>query len=378
MNKSTVVILPCNNYDDQLVYEKLKKGIELIGGLDSLIKKDEKVLVKPNLLKPALPSKAITTHPSIFNGVLRMLQESGYNNLTYGDSSSSSPIEKAIELCGLSDVAKKYNVAVGNFSESVNVNFPGGKYGKKFNLCKGVVEADALISICKMKTHALENITGAVKNQYGCIFSTNKAIGHAKYPNSDIFAKMLVDLNKCVKPRLFIMDGVIAMEGNGPASGDQVPMKVLLISTDPVALDSVFCELVYLNPAYVPTNTNGEKMGLGNMSRENIQIIDESGKISFDQAIKIYGNKDFVVNRKNPSFWRINSLIQKSKPPKHRPVVDVDKCIACGACEDICPVEGKAVISGNGQKAKYDYNKCIRCYCCQESCPAKAISKYEE
>lgn len=62
---------------------------------------------------------------------------------------------------------------------------------------------------------------------------------------------------------------------------------------------------------------------------------------------------------------------------QERPRVDPKLCIACGICEESCPVPEKAVHSGHGQKAKYDYAKCIRCYCCQEMCPAKAITPYQ-
>ncbi len=82
------------------------------------------------------------------------------------------------------------------------------------------------------------------------------------YPSADSFARMLVDLNQYVKPRLYIMDGIVAMEGNGPGSGDPAPMNVILMSQDPVALDSVFCHLIHLNPEMVPTNYHGEKWDL--------------------------------------------------------------------------------------------------------------------
>ena len=78
---------------------------------------------------------------------------------------------------------------------------------------------------------------------------------------------MLVDLNQYVKPRLYIMDGIVAMEGNGPGSGDPAPMNVMLMSQDPVALDSVFCNLVHLNPEMVPTNYHGEKIGTWYMEK---------------------------------------------------------------------------------------------------------------
>ena len=108
---------------------------------------------------------------------------------------------------------------------------------QEFILPKELLEAECVISLSKMKTHALERITGAVKNSYGFVYGKNKAIGHTKYPSADSFARMLIDLNQYVKPRFYIMDGITAMEGNGPGSGDPVAMNLILMSTDPVALD---------------------------------------------------------------------------------------------------------------------------------------------
>ena len=181
-----------------------------------------------------------------------------------------------------------------------------------------------------------------------------------------------------LKPRLFIMDGIVAMEGNGPASGDPVPMKVILVSKDPVALDSVFARLINLRPDYVPTNIIGNKYKLGTMDFNKIDVVTPDGPISIDEAYKKYGKPDFNVNRKKPAFWIITRFFRNNKQKKHRPVVDLNLCVACGKCEEACPVEGKAVHSGNGKKAEYDYKKCIRCYCCQELCPVKAISRKDD
>lgn len=99
------------------------------------------------------------------------------------------------------------------------VENPKGIQAKEFVLPKELLDRDCVISLCKMKTHALERITGAVKNSYGFVYGFHKAKGHTLYPSADSFARMLVDLNQYVKPRLYIMDGIVAMEGNGPGSG---------------------------------------------------------------------------------------------------------------------------------------------------------------
>ena len=256
------------------------------------------------------------------------------------------------------------------------VRFPEGKTARSFYLCRGVQEADAVINLCKMKTHALERITGGVKNLYGCICGAKKAVGHAQYPSSEVFADMLADLNLCVHPRLHIMDGIVAMEGNGPTSGVPRAMNVMLFSADPVAMDTVFCALIGLDPSTVPTCVSGERYGVGTMNADRIRILTQEGEITCAEAAAKYGQPDFDVRRDQLSRSFFMKLMPLLPFLQDRPKADRKKCIACGLCEKACPVPEKAVKSGNGKKAVYDYKKCIRCYCCQEMCPTKAITVF--
>ena len=108
---------------------------------------------------------------------------------------------------------------------------------------------------------------------------------------------MLVDLNHFIGPKLHIMDGIVAMEGNGPTSGDPVQMNVLLASTDPVALDTVFCHLIDLKPELVPTNVIGTQQKLGTSNEGDITIVMPEGESSFEEAVKRFGKADFNVDR---------------------------------------------------------------------------------
>lgn len=378
MELHSVALIPIDTYDQAAVDEAVQQGIALLGGWANFLRPEERIVLKPNLLSRALPQKAITTHPAVFSAVCRSLREGGFEHLSYGDSpgNPTTTPDKAAHASGIAEAAERWNVQAADFSSGSVVPFPDGHTAKSFYLCRGVQEADAMVNVCKMKTHALERITGAVKNLYGCITGVNKAAGHASYPDSEVFADMLTDLHRCVRPRLHIMDGITAMEGNGPTSGTPIAMNVLLFSADPVALDTVFAALVHLNPETVPTCVSGARGGIGTMTPEEIRVLTPDGALTLAQTQQRYGNAQFDVFRGEMKKGLLPKLMPLLPCLQTRPHVDRSKCVACGVCEEVCPVPEKAVHSGHGQKAKYDYSRCIRCYCCQEMCPAKAISVY--
>lgn len=379
MSKSIVAVVSCSSYEKEEVLKGIETGIRALGGWDSFFKPEEKILLKPNLLAKAPPEKCVTTHPSVFEGVIQLLQQEGYERLSYGDSPGNPVIgtEKTAESCGLKEAALRKGVPLSDFHEGVLTFYEEGNHTKSFILAKGVLEADGILNLCKMKTHQLERITGAVKNTFGCVYGINKMAFHAKCPDAVSFARMLSDLNLLVKPRLHIMDGIMAMEGNGPQSGTPTPMNVLLFSADPVALDTVFSLLIGLDPALVPTNVMGDARGVGNGKLENIEIHDGEKVISIEEAFSRFGRGDFDVYRGTTEETHIRWLRPFENFLKKRPVIDREKCVRCGICVDSCPIGQDALKFPGWWPGKrvpvYNYKNCIRCYCCQEMCPQDAI-----
>jgi uncharacterized protein (DUF362 family)/Pyruvate/2-oxoacid:ferredoxin oxidoreductase delta subunit len=378
--KSTVVAVPCEDYEPEKVYEAVRAGVEALGGLGAFVRPEERVLVKPNLLKPAEADTAVTTHPAVLRAVLRLLQETGCTSVRFGDSPGHDTGIHALERLGFSADEPVFGARLAPMSEEVRVDFLEGMTEKEFWFAREVTEADAIINVCKMKTHALMRITGAVKNLFGLLCGTRKAREHMKFPNDGLFARMLVDIHRCVKPRLHIMDAVVAMEGNGPGAGTPRQMGLLLFSADPVALDAVFCALIHMDPESVQTNVQGEAMGLGTWHSENIELVlatpgeSPAKPMPLNEFAETYGVPDFdVIRDQKTTLSRSLSMLAFFQ---RRPVIDAKRCVHCGICVAHCPVPGKALSFRNGkdQPPVYDRKKCIRCYCCQEMCPQKAIT----
>jgi uncharacterized protein (DUF362 family)/Pyruvate/2-oxoacid:ferredoxin oxidoreductase delta subunit len=364
---SKVVVVRCESYDFETVQAAFKRGLGLLGGASQFAAVGEKILVKPNLLVGESPDHCVSPNPAMFQAVLEEFIATGAS-LSFGDSPAVGSLSMAARQSGLLPVAEKLGVPMADFQTSVTVPFPDGNLIKQFTLVKAAAETDGLISLCKLKSHALTRITGAVKNQFGCVPGVLKTEFHTSLPNPQVFSRMLVDLNRLIKPRLFIMDGVMAMEGNGPRNGTPRKMNVILMSTDPVALDATVCKLVNLDPKLVDTIGFGEQFGLGSTRIEYL-----------GDPVETFITPDFNVNREPPGSNSnrspfVATLIRRYV--SQRPVIDPEKCTRCGKCEEICPAQPKALSWADGRKQPpvYDYSLCIRCFCCQEMCPHEAIS----
>jgi len=372
MKKSTVALVACDNYNDDEVYTAIKRGLDLIGGLSRFVKPGEKIVLKPNVLIGAGPEKCVCTHPAVFRAVGKILIEAGVG-VTCGDSPGFGGCSVNMRLAGLKRVADELGIPLADFSRGRVVTHKEALLNRRFVIANGVLDADGLVSLPKLKTHGLTRMTGAIKNQFGCIPGFSKGQHHARTPDPYDFATMLVDLNTLIKSRLYIMDAIMAMEGNGPRSGNPRKLGGLLFSSDPVALDAVACKIINLDPALVPTSEPGEKSGLGTYHYENIEIVGDN--------VENYICRDFDVVRRPPvpvAGGRIGRFIKNRTSA--RPVIDGKLCTACGTCVRHCPVEPKAVDWAGGDESRppvHDYNRCIRCFCCQEMCPEGAISVKE-
>lgn len=119
--KSKVIVLPCEAYDEERIYTLMKNGLSQLGGLDNLINKEEKILLKPNLLKKAEVEKAVITHPVVVGAFARILREEGYKNIVLADSCGHGTTKQVIQGTGMDTYLEKYQIPAIDYTKGVRV-----------------------------------------------------------------------------------------------------------------------------------------------------------------------------------------------------------------------------------------------------------------
>jgi uncharacterized protein (DUF362 family)/Pyruvate/2-oxoacid:ferredoxin oxidoreductase delta subunit len=360
---SQVSITSCGDYTYSHVQSAVKTCLDHIGGLERFVKKDQRVLIKPNLLSAKDPSRAITTHPAVVQAVTEQVQKLGAFPIL-GDSPGGVDrgIKRVWENTKLSEVAGQTGAKLVAF-ESSGVYGKTTPEGKTYYIAKPVIDADVIISLAKLKTHTLTLMTCAVKNMFGSIPGFRKAAYHKEAPKPKDFAGVVVDIFSLTRPHLTLVDAVVCMEGDGPSSGDPKYLGLLLASTDAVALDMVAAKMMGFKEGEIDTTRVAQEKGLGVKSFDQIEIIGEKlNQLSLPQFV-LPSNRlikmipSFLLKLVGPFVWV-------------RPNILESNCINCNICVDNCPTQ---TIRKGENRPTFDYTNCINCMCCHELCPEKAI-----
>jgi uncharacterized protein (DUF362 family) len=313
--------------------------------LDSMLSKDDFILIKPNLVSSALPIKSITTHPVIIEAIVVNLKNRGYVNIGIGDSGIVFK-SNIFTLTGMEEIANKYDCRLLNFDkeEQVVIYNENNKWIKKIPIAKSVLDAKIIINVPKAKTHQGFTYTGAVKNLYGLVYGDYKRKIHKIAQKRMIFDEILIDICSTFAPVINIMDSIYGMDGNGPISGNSIYLGMIIASDSALQLD-----LAFLSKMSTPT--------------AKVSYIETYQK----KVNSLVPNKIIDPDKNVHRTWLLPSDSNTDKP-----CIDHSKCIGCNYCSNICPQN--AIMYKNNNLC-IDYLKCIRCYCCSEICTEGAIAR---
>ncbi len=323
---------------------------------------NKKVLIKPNVLRASKPEEGIVTHPAVLAAVVDKVETLNPKSIIVGDNPGLFDYganERSFEDTGLRSAAKGHYVNIGVESEKVDFN---PDFMAQVSLSKAILDADIVISLPKFKTHGLTVMTGAIKNCYGYLPGAQKAQLHKIAGNPWTFHQVIVDVFKLRPPDLFIMDAVVGMEGNGPASPDLRDIGLIIAADNACAMDGVVATMMGCDPGKIRFLELAKEAGLGDYDLDNIDIIGKLEKIP-DFKVPPLGGEALMQNKAIQELFETRPLL--------RPQVDPDLCTQCGTCIDQCCV---SALTMEDDLPVVDADTCVTCFCCQEICPEKAIT----
>lgn len=343
-------------------YEDACQAVDRAFELFPMELKGKSILLKPNVLREAKAEEGITTHPAVLRAVVEKIETMQPAAIVVGDNPgvlNYGKNEDCFAKTGLMEAAAGYYQNIGDNSLCVDFN---PDFKPTLSLSRIVLDADIIISLPKFKTHGLTVMSGAVKNSYGFLPGAQKANLHKLAGSPKRFHEMLIDVFRLRIPDLFIVDAVVGMEGNGPASSDLRNIGLILASDNAVAMDSVITAMMGCEPGQLRFLQKAKEAGLGDYDLNSIEVIGELKQIPNFKLPPLSG--EMVFN--NPplqSFLQDLTLL--------RPQTDPELCTGCGTCVDQCPA---LALSMNADLPQVDADTCITCFCCQEICPEKAIT----
>jgi uncharacterized protein (DUF362 family)/Pyruvate/2-oxoacid:ferredoxin oxidoreductase delta subunit len=353
------VLIRNGRYESDDLETTLHEMLTGVGG--DRIEPGMQVLIKPNLLMPVSPDSAILTHPRVVRSAATYVLEKGAQ-VILSDSPAVGSFQRILRKGGFRDTLADLDVTWREFRSTVSVDI-GRPFGR-IDMAREALSADMVINLAKLKTHAQMLLTLGVKNMFGCIVGMEKPRWHLRSGvDRDRFAELLVRVYQAVNPAITLVDGILALEGQGPGrSGTPKKIGTLIAGTSAPAVDAAICRMIIgIPPDELATHRAANRLGL------------------VSDAIEIGGDQPEVcpihlpeVVQLTPGPAPIQRLMRKHLI--QRPAPSEDACRLCGECSRYCPADA---ITQKESALDFDYNRCIRCYCCVEICPHGALRAVE-
>lgn len=283
-------------FTSESVSEAVRNAIQLVGGLNGVISKDAKVLIKPNLcVSVDDPFCGANTHPLVCKAIADMVSGLGGRPFIAESSAVGVDTERAFKMMGYDRLREEgYEVLDLKKDETVEIDIPQGKVRKKVATFKSVMEADVIITVPVMKTHDQAVVTLSLKNQKGLYTDHYKRLAHR-----EALFEQVVDLNTVLKPAFVVVDGLYCQEGLGPIFGIPVKMGLVLAGRDMVSVDSVASSVMGFEPLEIPITRTAYERGMGEADLGKIDVLGERlenvrrrfMRVQEDDRVKVEGFK---------------------------------------------------------------------------------------
>jgi uncharacterized protein (DUF362 family) len=322
--KSKKEIVSIVRIKDGNIPKAVEEAVDLLGGIKTVTRGAESVLLKPNLVGP---SKAITTNIEVVKTIAQLMQKSGQNAMI-GEGSAAAPLFNIIgdetyrtnkkeildgmqqyvfDALGYTEMAKSLDIPLINLhsGDIVEVQLNNGFAAKSLKIHKILTEVDLVCSLPMMKTHVLATVTLAMKNLIGLYPGTEyysvRSWLHdrAAERGSTGVAYEILDMNRAVKTGFSLIDASTAMEGNGPSSGTLVDMGLIVAGTSPLAADMIGATLMGFELKDIPALALAHEAGMKPGNMEDIEIRGLSVEQTKRQFVKPEISKWTDINK----YW---------------------------------------------------------------------------
>jgi uncharacterized protein (DUF362 family) len=256
------------------------KALELIDYKQALAGYD-KVLIKVNFITDKTWDTGATTDPIVVEAIIKKLEDLPVKVYVVESDATITNADKAFEATGMKDMCSRNGVEWLNLryvKDKVTLAVPNGEVLKSIVVPRLVTES-AVISAAKLKTHLNTTVTLGMKNMFGLLPDKFKGKYHMKG-----ISKVVVDINTVLKPALTVIDGFVAMEGQGPVDGTPVQMNLIIAGTDVVATDATAARVMGFNPFEIKHIRRAYEKGLGSSEAQIVGEKLESVKRDFKHA----------------------------------------------------------------------------------------------
>lgn len=376
LSSSRVSVCCCPDYQPTNISRAVEKVMSALGSLP--LSNGARVLLKPNCLSADHgPEQPVNTRVEVIEAVGHYLHNHHQATLVIADSGgmgSYGKAKKTYGLMGLDQAARRLKAELINLEELglIELQSPEGRILSRFKATSLLNQIDWIVNLPKLKSHMLTGITGAIKNFLGLLPGSLKREVHIAAPSGPAMSKALVDIFSGIKAKvpvaLNFMDGIISMEGLGPAHGQARQTGWLLASTDPVALDVVAAVVMGFNPDRVLTIVQAAEAGLGIADPSRIELRGADWSELAVPGFRHPFSRSREWAEKVIPAWLIGRAydwLYEAKPRWHP-----EQCQECGLCVQACPAQALKL---SEHVLHLDQDRCIECYCCLEHCPSEGL-----